>query len=93
MPTDTWLTIKLSPLQLRHPAMKLDWHITPTVTGVVGEEQDVVAVAVEVEAPVEEEEQAYHKVAVDHLVTQIRVDRTKQILWRRMKTMIQIIKV
>eukprot|EP00957_Ditylum_brightwellii_P144679 11021830-Ditylum_brightwellii.AAC.1 len=73
--------------------MKLDWHITPTTTGVVGEEQDVVAVADEVKAPVEEEEQADHKAAVDRLVTRIRVDRTKQILQRRMKTMIQIIKV
>eukprot|EP00957_Ditylum_brightwellii_P027819 2103404-Ditylum_brightwellii.AAC.1 len=63
------------------------------MTGVVGEEQDVVAVAVEVEAPVEEEEQADHKAAADRLLTRIRVDRTKQTLRRLMKTMIQIIKV
>eukprot|EP00957_Ditylum_brightwellii_P045306 3434314-Ditylum_brightwellii.AAC.1 len=73
--------------------MKLDWHITPTTTGVLGEEQDVIVVAVEVKAPVEEEDQAGHKAAVDCLVTRIRVDRMKQILRRQMKTMIQIIKV
>eukprot|EP00957_Ditylum_brightwellii_P154067 11725066-Ditylum_brightwellii.AAC.1 len=73
--------------------MKLEWHITPMTTGVVGEEQDVVVVVVEVEAPVEEEDQAGHKAAVDCLVTRIRVDRTRKILWRLTRTMIQIIKV
>jgi hypothetical protein len=62
-------------------------------TGVVGEEQNVVVVAVEVKAPVEEEDQAGHKAAVDRLVTRIRVDRTGQILQRLTRTMIQIIKV
>eukprot|EP00957_Ditylum_brightwellii_P154066 11725065-Ditylum_brightwellii.AAC.1 len=73
--------------------MKLEWHITPMATGVVGEEQDVVMVAVKVEALVEEEDQAGHKAAVDRLVTRIRVDRTRQILRRLTRTMIQIIKV
>eukprot|EP00957_Ditylum_brightwellii_P120692 9205644-Ditylum_brightwellii.AAC.1 len=73
--------------------MNLDWHITPMTIGVVGEEQDKVAVVVKVEAPVEEEEPADHKAAVDRLVMRIRVDRTRQILQRLMKTMIQIIKV